>query len=335
MMSWEKVISDSMETRTAECPRGLICPLVTPLHGSRVDAASLQRLVEHVLKDVDAVLLNDPVWGEGLALAAKERLTLVEAALDCIRGRCPVLISVTGNTSRETALILSEFDHLIHRYNYPDPVFWVDTPIWYHSNRNLPQFYKALSLETPFEFIICNNPSFVRRFKSAVYHKNIRTSVLKKISENNRIIGLIFTGSMKRSLVYQQAIRFHQRFRIYDGDEKNFLERPSSSGVLAGGSNFLPAPWRQITNSSLNTNDEQKTWPDRIYETWQTGNMLADFYSFYCREPASVVKQILQQMGIISSKSTCESGEKMNESDVAGIEKLLARYGINQETGTK
>ncbi len=318
-----------MEMQSAEPPKGLICPLVSPLKGSRVDTASLQRLIEHILGGrVDAVLLNGPVWGEGIALSREERLNLVEAALDIVRGRCPVLISITGNTAKETSLIVSELDHLIYRYNYPGPIFFVDTPICYHSNRHLPQFYKALALETSFEFILYNNPSLVHRFKKSMYHKNIRTSVLKKLSENNRIAGLIFTGRMKRSLDYQQAVRYHQRFRIYDGDEKNFLDRPSSSGVLAGGSNFLPAAWREITYSSLNIYDTQRTYSDHIYQIWEAGNMLRNFYNFYCKEPAAIVKQILQIMGIISDGRTVESSGGLSNSKVEDIKELLKKHNI-------
>jgi dihydrodipicolinate synthase/N-acetylneuraminate lyase len=327
MIFWGKVISNSMEIQSAEPPKGLICPLVTPLKGSHVDTASLQRLIEHILGSVDAVLLNGPVWGEGLALSREERLNLVEAALDIVRGRCPVLISITGNTAKETSLILSEFDHLIYRYNYPGSIFWVDAPICYHSNRNLPQFYKALTLETPFEFFLYNDPYLVRRFKKSMYHKNIRTSVLKKLSENNRISGLIYTGTIKRSLDYQRAVRYHQDFRIYDGDEKNFLDRPSSNGVLAGGSNFLPIAWREVTYSSLNVYDTQRTYSDHVYQIWEAGNMLRKFYNLYCKEPAVIVKQILQIMGIISDGRTVDSG-KLSNNKVEHIEKLVRKHKI-------
>lgn len=328
MIFWGKVTLNSMEIQPAEPPKGLICPLVTPIKGGHVDTASLQRLIHHIAGSVNAVVLSDPVWGEALALSGKERLNVVEVALDSIRGRFPVLISITGNTPKDTLLILSELDNLIYRYDYPGPVFWVDTPICYHSNRHLPQFYKALTLETPFEFILCNNPSLVRHFKKAIYHKNIRTSVLKKLSENNRIIGLIFIGTMKRSLTYQQAVRYNQRFRIYDGDEKNFLDRPSSSGVLAGGSNFLPTAWREITLSSLNIHDTQKTYPNYRYQIWEAGNMLWNFYNLYCKKPVAVVKQILQIMGIISDGRTVEPTNGFGNGNIEHLKKLLSTYNI-------
>jgi dihydrodipicolinate synthase/N-acetylneuraminate lyase len=275
---------------------------------------------------VDAVLLNGPVWGEGMALSRQERLTLVEAALDTVRGRCPVLISITGHTAKETSLTVSELDHLVYRYSYPGPIFWVDAPICYHSNRNLPQFYKALTLETPFEFILYNHPVLVRGFKKSIYHKNIRTSVLKKLSENNRIIGLIFTGAMNRCLDYQRAVRYHQRFRIYDGDEKQFLARPSSSGVLAGGSNFLPITWREITHSSLNIYDTRRNDSDHIYQILEAGNMLQNFYNLYCKEPARVMKYILHAIGIIAEARTVDAKDELSKSQVDHINQLLKEY---------
>ena len=126
---------------------------------------------------------------------------------------------------------------------YPEihPLFWVDLPLWHHSNRKLPQFYEEWAKDYPRSILLYNHPRLITCLDRSLKRKNIRTAVLKKLAENEQIAGLIQAGDFQRTLHYQRAVRGRRDFRIYDGDEMNFLNQPSSSGVVSWGANLLPA----------------------------------------------------------------------------------------------
>ena len=87
MISWERVPSGSMTSDAMKLPRGLICPLVTPLKTEdMLDVATLERLIGHAGIGADALLVGDVVWGEGLVLGPDTRTEMASAALEIVQG---------------------------------------------------------------------------------------------------------------------------------------------------------------------------------------------------------------------------------------------------------
>jgi len=190
-----------MEISYPSPPRGLICPVVTPLNRDRtLDSVSLGRLLRHVEKAVDGVLLCDPVWGEGLGLPIRTRLDLVMAAIDILKGRLPLLVTITADSLENTRNFLAGLSRIVENSTNPAPVFWVDYPLCYHGNRNLPQMYQHLMADTQMPWILGNQPDLVKKHRRLSERKNIRTGVLKKIVKIPAIRGIVFTGSLKRGL---------------------------------------------------------------------------------------------------------------------------------------
>ncbi|RLB78090.1 MAG: hypothetical protein DRH24_15035 [Deltaproteobacteria bacterium] len=293
-------------------PQGLICPLVSPLmDDNTIDSASLERLLEHVGRAVDGVLLCDAIWGEGTVLSAEIRFDLVSSALEIIRGRWPVLIFITGKTLRDTQLFMAQMEELINKIEYRGKLFWVDYPLYYHSNRGLPQMYLELMTKTEIPLIIANLPYLVKQQKGLVKRGNIRTSVLKKIVRNTEIRGMIFTGDLKRSFNYQMAARSGSGFVFYDGDEAVFLKNPGMGGVVAGGSNLVPGKWLEITRFSLNQYDKKKRIQISRPAVLESGTMLQFLYSLCNAAPAVYMKKILCKVGIIDSSHSYSSVESL------------------------
>ena len=116
-----------------------------------------------------------------------------------------LFVWVSGNTetqTRENLLALKE--------DFGDPpkggIFWVDTPLNYHSNRGLPDYYRELLSLVNLPLVLHNDPEAVhtnRTFK----RRNIRTAVLKELVQIEGIVGLIFSGSLERAHHYQRACR--------------------------------------------------------------------------------------------------------------------------------
>jgi dihydrodipicolinate synthase/N-acetylneuraminate lyase len=310
-------------------PRGLICPLVTPLKtGDVFDASVLDRLIDHVGVGADALLVGDVFWGEGIVLSPETRLEMTCATLDIIRGQWPVLITITCHSMRATRDLLARVEAFVERSGYPGGVFWVDYPLYYHSNRGLPQWYESVVSDTKIDFILGNHAGLVERRRRAIKHKNIRTSVLKKVSQIDKVQGMIFSGSLKRSINYHKAVRPCREFAFYDSDEVQFIRQPSSSGVVAGGSNLLPHAWGEITRSCLNRYDVQQQYTDHTRQMLETGFMLQEFYDLYSNNPAAVIKHMLYVAGVLPNANTASATQPSTLSQNEAVEAICTKYDL-------
>ncbi len=310
-------------------PRGLICPLVTPLKtGDVLDVAALDRLIRQAGIGADALLVGDVFWGEGLVLSPETRIEIASAILEIVQGQWPVLITITSDTSKATRDLLSKIESYVERSGYLGSVFWVDYPIYYHSNRGLPQFYGAVAEDTAIPLILANHGGLIQRSNSRFKHKNIRTSVLKKLSGASQIQGLIFTGSLKRSMNYHKAVRHRRDFKFYDGEEAAFIKQPSSDGVVAGGANLLPQAWHEITWSCLNRYDVQRQYTDHVSQIWETGVMVQEFYDLYAKKPAAVIKRMLHIAGVLPNAHTASGTRPTDGAQNRAIEAICRKYEL-------
>ncbi len=298
---------------TSPPPKGLIVALVTPFdEKGGIDRDSLRRLIESVLPYGDGLLVGDSQFGEGLSLPNSIRLELLRSSIEIVAGRKPLLLCPTGRTAEETLSNVAVLSREAAS-GAKDRLFWIDIPLWYHSNRKLPQYYREWANDTPFPILLYNHPSFIARLNQSLKRNNIRTSVLKRLAENEQIAGLIQAGDLKRTLHYQRAVRARRDFRFYDGDEKNFLASPSSSGVVSGGANLLPSEWGEIVASSLKVSED----PARSLLLLKHSQKVRDLSQALQKNPAWNIKLALQSVGLISraevlaETSSAEEGSEM------------------------
>ena len=124
-------------------PKGLIVPLVTPFdEKGEIDWLSLRRLMERVLPFCDGLLIGEGLMGEGLSLPNSMRLDLLRGSLEAASGRKPLLLCPTASTTEETMNNILALSKGVADSPGKDSLFWVDIPLWYHSNRKLPQLYQ-------------------------------------------------------------------------------------------------------------------------------------------------------------------------------------------------
>ncbi|MGD9034193.1 MAG: dihydrodipicolinate synthase family protein, partial [Desulfobacteraceae bacterium] len=283
-------------------PRGLIVDLITPLKKSGdIDGRGLGTHLDGLLPNVQALLLASPQTGEGKNLDPSQRNELLEKALVVVRGQVPILIWITQNTEEGTKETLQLLKKRLERRKYTGQIFWVDTPLYYHSNRGLPSHYNNLSTKVKEPFLLHNDPELIRQIASTFKRTNIRTSILKELSQMESMHGLIFLGSLDRARNYQKAVRARSDFRIYDGDESHFLNYPSLSGVVSVGANLAPRAWQKVTASSLNLSGERKDYPDSLQQIWNQGEYLRSLLEIYQNSSASLIKQVLSDKGILES----------------------------------
>jgi dihydrodipicolinate synthase/N-acetylneuraminate lyase len=304
-------------------PRGLIVDLITPLkQNGDLDGRSLGRQLGRVLPYVQAVLIAGPCLGEGGNLSAVQRAELMEKTLVVIKGQVPVLVWITQDTEQKTRDTLALLSNALKTKEYKGQVCWLDTPLYYHSNRGLVSYYRSLTTLTRESWLLHNDPGLIDRPDRSFKRNNIRTAVLKEILGIEEIQGLLYSGSLDRAGNYQKATRARPDFRIYDGDEMRFLTHPSLSGVVSAGANLSPKAWSRITEASLGLSDTREDYPDRLQQIWKTGQYLRTLLDLYRSQPVQVIKQVLSDAGIIESPRCTVQAEEVGEKVRSIIEEM-------------
>ena len=310
----------------SSAPRGLIVDLITPLKDRAIDGTGLKRLLVRVLPHAQALLLAGPRHGEGERMEMAMRDELLKKAIDATTGRpIPLFVWVTGNTETQTRNKILALQERLGENRPEGGLFWADTPLAYHSNRGLPDYYRELQTILTVPLVLHNDPDCVHTTRTFKRH-NIRTAVLKELVRIEGIAGLIFSGSLERVHHYQRACRKRKDFRIYDGDEKRFLEHPSMGGVVSVGANLAPATWERITQSSIQLHAHRENYPDRLQQIWESGDYLKNMLVLYGQTPAVMIKTILSDMGVIETPEMLQSVEIEHDS-IKALKVLMHDFG--------
>jgi len=282
-------------------PRGLIVELVTPFKsGGGVDGAGLERLIARVSPFAQGVFLASPRAGEGTSLSPDLRGDVLKRTISAMdrQNPVPIFIWATQESEEGTRETMLALDEAVREKPYKPGLFYVDTPLYYHSNRGLPDLYREICPTIEGALILHNDPDLIESLGRPLKRTSIRTAILKEIAGFDGISGMIFSGSLDRAHHYQKACRQRPDFKIYDGDEAHFLEHPSRSGVVSMGANLVPAAWRKIVRSSLQPSTGAD-YPDRLQQIWETGHALHHMRDIYAEAPAAIIKDVLAEMEII------------------------------------
>jgi len=281
----------------------------------------LDRVVPHA----KAVLLASPQGGEGQHLSLSQKSDLLNKTMVAMGGRVPIFVWVTQDTTPATLETVRTLQGRVEKRSYEGPVYWVDTPLYHHSNRGLPNHYRKLCRTHGTRVIVHNDPTLVGSLGKSLKRNNIRTAILKELAGLESLAGLIFTGSLERFHNYQKACRFRDRFRIYDGDEETFLDHPSAAGVVSAGANLAPQAWQKVTRAALRLDADQQEYPDHQQQVWKWGEFLHQLRSTYAGRAAGVIKGVLWDMGILETPTCAYSVTDSRASERAAA--LMQHYG--------
>jgi dihydrodipicolinate synthase/N-acetylneuraminate lyase len=301
-------------------PKGLIVDMITPLlEDGSIDKTGMERHVKSLIPYAQAIFIAGPSIGEGEDLSPGQREELFLQTLLIVQSRLPVLVWISGATGEETEDTLLLLNKRLRELDYTGPVFWVDTPLSYHSNRGLEGHYEKLSSIAEGAFILINDPGFIRKKDQPLKRLNIRTSILKGLASVESVKGLIYSGSLDRAYNYRKAVRSRPDFMIYDGDESHFLEHPSLNGVLSRGANLAPAAWKTVISSSLNMYGNLEEYPDRMRQILDAGSYLNDLRHIYRGYGPGFFKQVLSETGIIE----CVASSAVPEKEAGDVKRIL------------
>jgi len=299
-----------------DSPKGLIVDLITPLNDKGgIDSEGLGALLKKVLAYADAILLAGPQTGEGRGLGLELKIDLFEKATTFIQGRVPIFFWISEDSVGGTKDVIAHLEAILESSSYKGLVFWLDSPLFYHSNRGLYNHYQDLTLNTGYPLVLYNDPGLIKLLERPLKRGNIRTNILKDLSKIDKIKALIFRGSLTRANNYQKALNTRPDFRVYDGNEVGFLEHPSLSGVLSIGANIAPRIWSNVTRASLGMLKEDREKPDYLNQIWAIAKLLRDLMQIYSRNPVWIIKHALFDLKIIGSHACTSVTEHLHGKD--------------------
>jgi 4-hydroxy-tetrahydrodipicolinate synthase len=217
---------------TAPALRGIVPPLVTPLSDpDALDAAGVDRLVEHVLTAPVAGLFVLGTTGEGPNLSGRVRRAMIDRTVATVRGRVPVLVGVTDPSFAE-AIALADYAMVA------GGAAVVAAPPYYHkpSPAELRAWVAALAARSPLPVYLYNMPGHTRTW--------FDFETLKAAATLDRIVGVKDSGG---ELAYFDAVlklRAEHRpdWRVFVGPEHLTAAATGlgGDGGVNGGANLFP-----------------------------------------------------------------------------------------------
>jgi 4-hydroxy-tetrahydrodipicolinate synthase len=138
--------------------RGIVPPLVTPLRGpDELDAAGLERLVEHVLGGgIEAVFVLGTT-GEGPNLSYRLRREVIDRTCAFVRGRAAVLVGVTDTSFAESANLAR------HAAEVGAAAVVASTPYYFRPGPpELFRLFRRLAEASPLPLFLYNMPAHTK-----------------------------------------------------------------------------------------------------------------------------------------------------------------------------
>jgi len=316
--------NSTAEGAMAPLPEGLLIELVTPLTPTgALDVEGLARLVQRVAPWAAALVAGTPGVGEALELPPILRLELFAALVDLKPAQLPFLFGITGTTPAETLNFAQQLEIEAGRVSTGANIYWLDLPLWWHSNRGLPQALAELCHSLQHPLILVNHPHLIRGKAQTWKHVNIRTAVLKKLAGLPGITGLVYHGEMRRFLHYYAAVAQRPEFMLYEADEHRFLTRPGARGLVSAGAQLAPKTWQEVAHACLfspQTNNQGSA--PRL---WAQSQLLLSLQDLYQWQPAACLKQGLHQLGILTYPALWPTSPAAPAHVAARFRQVLAR----------
>jgi len=186
--------------------RGLYVPIVTPFSNGQIDNEALSRLVTFQLEGgVDGLVIFGTT-GEGSSLSRVERLEALEAVMDQVQGRVPIVSGLSGNN---TSAMIDEV--IAFTDKGPDGLMIV-CPYYNRPNQpGLIAHFRALAGETDLPIIIYNIPQ-----RTGV---NLEPESVAEILEHVGNIAGIKESSPQFGAVTDLIARVGDRISVFSGED--------------------------------------------------------------------------------------------------------------------
>ncbi len=216
-------------------PRGIICPLATPLdEQEQVDVITLSRLLDRILPEVDAVFVIGSS-GEFPLLRESVARQMVDATLEHVNGRVPVYVGVAD------AGTMRAVDNL-KRLGHGGVAAVVATSPFYYpisEQRALIDHFTRLAEASPVPLILYNIP------QNTGIH--LAPDSVQKLAQHPNIVGI--KDSWGDMIIFQEFLRARSdKFAVLQGREQLAAACfwLGCDGLVSSLANFAPGLLRRI-----------------------------------------------------------------------------------------
>ncbi|OGV76466.1 MAG: dihydrodipicolinate synthase family protein [Lentisphaerae bacterium RIFOXYB12_FULL_65_16] len=235
-------MSTTTETRA---PRfaGVIPPLVTPLlERDTLDAAGLERLVEHVLGGGVSGLFVLGTSGEAPCLSYRLRRELVERVCRQVAGRVPVLVGITDTAFPESvSLARHAADHGATALVLAPPYYMPP------GQAEFLEYLGDLLPELPLPLVLYNMPAMTK--------VHLDPDTVRKAAELPGVVGI--KDSSGNMVYFHDLLRFaaeRRDFSVLMGPEELLGEAVlfGAHGGIPGGANIAPQLYVRMVEAGRN-----------------------------------------------------------------------------------
>jgi 4-hydroxy-tetrahydrodipicolinate synthase len=295
--------------------RGIIPPIVTPLRSrDELDAAGLERLIEHILAGGVHGLFVLGTTGEAPSLSYRLRRELIERTCKQVAGRVPVLVGIT-----DTAYV--EAVHLARFAAEAGAQALVLAPPYYFPNSQpeLLEYVQHLAPELPLPLFLYNMPSHTKTI--------FEVETVQRAMEIPNIVGLKDSSA---NMVYFHRLIGLQPARpdwsLLVGPEELLAESVllGGHGGVCGGANLQPKLYVDLYNASV------ASQLDRVRELHARVMQISDSLYHVGRHGSAFLKAIkcsLHEIGICDD-FMAEPFHRFRDEERTRVRKLLADLNI-------
>ena len=252
--------------------RGIIPPIATPLTtGGEIDRSGMGRLVEHVLTAGCHGLFVLGSTGEFAFLTARQRREAVEAAVDAVAGRVPVIAGISAVGTQEAV------DHC-RAAMASGADFVMVTPPYFGSmvvrQEWIADHVLQIVAETDARVMLYNVPPLIT---------DIDPRTVARLAEDDHIVGMKDSAP----LLHVQDVLFRTRemgFRVLCGSEYHLAATlmVGAHGGTPSPANLIPRPYVELYEATVSgdvtralalqeqvnrfsdTLDEIPSWPSAV-----------------------------------------------------------------------
>lgn len=264
--------------------KGTGVAIVTPFNkDNNPDMKALGRLVDFIIKGGVEYVVVLGTTGEASTLSSEEKRQVINAVIETVDKRVPIVLGLGGNNTQELINALqktADFDHI-------DAILSVSPYYNKPNQRGIYQHYKALAEVSPVPIILYNVPG---RTSSNIAAE----TTLKLAEEFNNIIAIKeASGNLEQCM---KIIKNKPKdFLVISGDDLLTLPMIAcgADGVISVVANGFPADFSEMTRQILKGN---------VVEAQKLHYKLTDITEqlFADGNPAGI-KAVLEMMNICSS----------------------------------
>ena len=223
--------------------QGMIVPLITPLRDAgEVDVAALKRLCEIQIQSGIQTLFVLGTTGEFYGLSPQQRREVIETTVETARGRVPVIVGISGDSTTSTLLALDLARHGgVSAYVVSTPYFLS------YTQAELLDYFREIADAVGEAVILYNYPGR--------YGHVIEVDTIETLVKEGRVFGIKDTAGDLEYMFRLLDLRDSQpAFRVFEGALQNLAQsgRRGIDGSVQAIGNLLPVEcarlWRLVQN---------------------------------------------------------------------------------------